>query len=69
MLCGTAAASAGLAAGDVITSIGGWPVTTPGSLTAIVDRYRPGRQARLAWVSPDGRRHTALVTLNVGPAG
>ena len=69
VLCGTAAASAGLAAGDVITSIGGWAVTTPGSLTAIVDRYRPGRQARLAWVSPDGRRHTALVTLNVGPAG
>ena len=69
VLCGTAAVSAGLAAGDVITSIGGWAVTTPGSLTAIVDRYRPGRQARLAWVSPDGRPHTALVTLTVGPAG
>ncbi len=69
VLCGTAAVSAGLAAGDVITSIGGWPVTTPGSLTAIVDRYRPGRQARLVWVSPDGRPHTALVTLTVGPAG
>ena len=69
VLCGTAAASAGLAAGDVITSVGGRAVTTPGSLTAIVDRYRPGRRARLAWVSPDGRRHTSLVTLNVGPAG
>ncbi len=69
VLCGTPAVSAGLAAGDVITSIGGLAVTTPGSLTAILDRYRPGRQARLAWVSPDGRPHTALVTLNVGPDG
>jgi len=69
VLCGTAAASAGLSAGDVITSIGGQAVTTPGSLTAIVDRYRPGRRTPLAWVSPDGRLHTALVTLNAGPAG
>ena len=69
VLCGTPAESAGLSAGDVITSIGGRAVTTPGSLTAIVDRYLPGRQAPLAWVSPDGRRHTALVTLNAGPAG
>ena len=68
VICGTAAASAGMFAGDVITSIGGQAVTTPGSLTAIVDRYRPGSQASVAWVSPDGSRHTALVTLNAGPA-
>ncbi len=69
VLCGTTAASAGLSAGDVITSIGGQAVTTPGSLTAIVDRYRPGRPASLVWVSPDGRRPTALLTLNTGPGG
>jgi S1-C subfamily serine protease len=69
VLCGTVAASAGLFAGDVITSIGGRAVTTPGSLTAIIGRYRPGSQAQLAWVSPGGSMHTALVTLNAGPAG
>jgi S1-C subfamily serine protease len=68
VICGTAAASAGIFAGDVITSIGGRAVTTPGSLTAIIGRYRPGGQASVAWVSPDGSRHTALVTLAAGPA-
>ena len=69
VLCGTPAATAGLFAGDVITSIGGKAVTSPGSLTAIVSRYRPGSKAPLAWVSPGGGRHTAVVTLDAGPAG
>jgi S1-C subfamily serine protease len=69
VLCGTAAVSAGLLAGDVITSIDGRAVTTPDSLTAIVDGYRPGSQVLLAWVSPGGGRHSALVTLTAGPAG
>jgi S1-C subfamily serine protease len=69
VLCGTAAASAGIFAGDVITSIGGRAVTSPGSLTASVSRYRPGSKTTLAWVSPGGSLHTALVTLNAGPAG
>ncbi len=69
VLCGTAAASAGIFAGDVITSIGGRAVTSPGSLTALVDRYPAGSEAPLAWVSPGGSQHTAVVTLNAGPAG
>ena len=69
VLCGTAAATAGLFAGDVITSIGERAVTSPGSLTAIVSRYRPGSKTPLAWVSPGGSLHTATVTLDVGPAG
>ena len=68
VLCGTAAASAGLFAGDVITAIGGRAVSSPGSLAAIIERYRPGSRAPLAWVSPGGAVHTALVTLNAGPA-
>ena len=68
VICGTPAVAAGIFAGDVITSLGGRAVTTPGSLTAIIDRYRPGSQASVAWVSPDGGLHTALVTLNAGPA-
>jgi S1-C subfamily serine protease len=69
VLCGTAAAAAGLFAGDVITSIGGQAVTSPGSLSALVSRYRPGSKAALAWVTPDGSLHTAVVTLTAGPAG
>jgi S1-C subfamily serine protease len=68
VLCGSAAASAGLFPGDVITAVGGRPVTSPGSLSAIIQRYRPGSQAPLAWVSPGGAVHTALVTLSAGPA-
>ena len=49
-------------------AIGGRTVTTPGSLNAILGRYGPGRQIPLAWVNPDGSRHTALVTLVAGPA-
>ncbi len=69
VLCGTAAAEAGLFAGDVITSIGGHAVTSPGSLTARLSRYHPGSQAALAWVAPGGSLHTAVVTLATGPAG
>jgi S1-C subfamily serine protease len=69
VLCGTAAATAGLFAGDVITFIEGRAVTSPGSLTAIVSRYRPGSKTSLAWVSPGGSLHTARVTLDAGPAG
>jgi S1-C subfamily serine protease len=69
VLCGTAAAEAGLFAGDVITSIGGHAVTSPGSLTARLSRYHPGSQVALAWVAPGGSLHTAVVTLATGPAG
>jgi S1-C subfamily serine protease len=68
VLCGTAAATAGIFAGDVITSVGGRAVTSPGSLTAILSRHRPGSKAALAWVSPGGSLHTAMVTLDAGPA-
>ncbi|MDQ2815020.1 MAG: S1C family serine protease [Actinomycetota bacterium] len=68
VLCGTVAATAGLFAGDVITSIDGRAVSTPSSLTGILSRYRPGRAVSLAWVSPGGSLHTALITLGTGPA-
>jgi len=69
VVCGTPAAQAGLFAGDVITSAGGYAVTSPRSLTAILGRYRPGSQVALAWVAPGGSLHTAVVTLAAGPAG
>jgi S1-C subfamily serine protease len=69
VLCGTPASVAGLSAGDVITALGGQAVTSPGQLNAMLARYRPGSQTTLAWVGADGNLHTAVITLNTGPAG
>jgi S1-C subfamily serine protease len=69
VLCGTPADQAGLFAGDVITSVGGQPVASPRSLTALVSGYHPGSRVALAWVAPGGSLHTAVVTLAAGPAG
>ena len=44
-------------------------VTSPRSLSTLISHYRPGRRTALAWVSPDGRLHTAVVGLSAGPAG
>jgi S1-C subfamily serine protease len=68
VLCGTAAQSRGLASGDVITSVDGKAVTTPGSLTAITARYHPGAKVSVGWEAPNGARHTTSITLGNGPA-
>jgi S1-C subfamily serine protease len=69
VVCGTAAAQAGLVAGDVITSFGGHAITSARSLSATLAGDRPGSKATLTWVAIGGGRYTALVTLGVGPAG
>ena len=68
VLCDTAATSAGMVAGDVITSVAGQPITTPGSLTSITARYHPGSVVTVIWVSLDGVEHTTLMKLGAGPA-
>jgi S1-C subfamily serine protease len=68
ILCGTAADSQGLAPGDVITSIDGQAVTTPGSLTGITARYHPGAVVSVGWEGVNGTAHTTSVRLGSGPA-
>ena len=68
ILCGTAADSRGLAPGDVITSVNGQAVTTPGSLTDITARYHPGAVVSVGWESVSGAKHTTSITLGTGPA-
>ncbi len=68
VLCGSAAQNRGLVAGDVITSVEGQVITTPGSLTAITARYRAGQVVSVAYQAPNGSRHTAQVLLGNGPA-
>jgi S1-C subfamily serine protease len=65
---GTPAAGAGLAYGDVITSLAGQAVTTPQSLSTIIAGYHPGASVQLQWVDAEGTSHTATVKLASGPA-
>jgi S1-C subfamily serine protease len=69
VLCGTPADQVGIFTGDVITSVAGQQVSSPGALTALLRRYHPGSVVPLAWTGPDGRLHTAVVALTAGPAG
>jgi S1-C subfamily serine protease len=68
VLCGTAAATAGLASGDVITAVNGHAVTTPGSLTAMMSGFRPGTKVTLSWQTVSGRPKTGTLTLGAAPA-
>jgi S1-C subfamily serine protease len=68
VLCGTGAAAAGLAEGDVITAADGQPVTSAKELTAIMDGHRPGALVRITWMSTSGARQVGLVRLDAAPA-
>ena len=68
VLCGTAAATAGLVSGDVITAVNGQPVTTPGSLTTMMSGFRPGTKVKLSWETISGQNKTETLTLGAAPA-
>ena len=69
VVCGTAAANAGLEAGDVITSFAGHSVSSADVLSSDLSHDHPGTKGVLTWVSLGGGSHSALVTLGTGPAG
>ena len=69
VVCGGPAVRAGLAAGDVITSLGAHAITSARSLTSILAEERPGTRTSLTWVGIDGANHAATVTLGTAPAG
>lgn len=64
----TAAAKAGLAAGDTITSLGGTTVTSSSQLSAAIAAHKPGDRVKVTWIDPAGASHAATVTLGEGPA-
>jgi S1-C subfamily serine protease len=68
VLCGTGAATAGIAAGDVITTANGHQVESPGALTAIVAGCRPGTVVPVTWVSTAGLARTSRIRLSQAPA-
>jgi len=65
---GTAAARAGLAAGDQITSVAGHTVTSSSDIQSVLGNYHPGDKISISWTDQSGQSHTATVTLSAGPA-
>jgi S1-C subfamily serine protease len=61
------AQEAGLAPGDVITSVNNQTVTTPQSLTTLLAPHHPGDKVSIGWSDSSGQSHTATVQLTSGP--
>ncbi len=61
------AAEAGLAAGDVITALGGTTVSSPEALSTALNQHKPGDKVSVTWVDQTGQKHTADIELTTGP--
>jgi putative serine protease PepD len=66
---GSPAASAGLKAGDVITSIAGHPTPTLDELTSVLAQLKPGRIVAVKVVLQTGSTTTLRVRLGTYPTG
>lgn len=66
---GSAAAKAGLRAGDVITAVDGTAITSASGLSSVLEARKPGDQVRLGYTDSAGQSHTVTATLGAGPAG
>lgn len=62
------ATSAGLAQGDVITSVDGTAVSSAADLTTVLRTRHPGDKVTIGWTDANGQNHTATATLTSGPA-
>ncbi|MFI5075470.1 MAG: S1C family serine protease [Actinomycetales bacterium] len=69
VITGSAAADAGLVAGDVITAVNGTSVTTADALHNALAGHQPGDSIKLSWTGVDGQTQSASVTLKAGPVG
>lgn len=65
---GTAAASAGLEAGDTITAVNGTAISSSDGLTATLAQLKPGASATITYTDATGASNTVTVTLGSGPA-
>ena len=68
VVSGSAAAQAGLTAGDQITSVAGHTVTSSLEIQSVLGNYHPGNKISISWTDQSGQSHTATVTLSAGPA-
>ena len=65
---GSGAAQAGLAPGEVITSVNGQAVTSPESLTDQLLGEAPGASVQIGYLDLSGQQQSVTVTLGAGPA-
>jgi S1-C subfamily serine protease len=68
VLSGGPAQAAGLAAGDVVTAVGGTSIGSADDLTTALATCSPGQRVPVTWTGTDGAGHSATVTLASGPA-
>ena len=64
---GSAAASAGITPGSIITAIAGTSVDSNSVLRAAILTHLPGDSVSVSWTDSSGGTHTATVTLGSGP--
>jgi S1-C subfamily serine protease len=65
---GSPADSAGLSAGDTITSASGQAVDSPETLSSVIQAHQPGDKVSLQWTDGSGTSRSATVKLATGPA-
>ncbi len=64
---GGPAATAGLSAQDIITTMAGRTVSSPTTITEIVTSETPGERVQIGWTDPSGQSHHGSVVLGSGP--
>jgi S1-C subfamily serine protease len=67
VVSGSPADKAGLADGDVITSVNGSSVTSASDLSTALEGDHPGDSVQLQWTDGSGQTQSASVTLTSGP--
>jgi S1-C subfamily serine protease len=64
---GGAASTAGIGAGDEITSLGGQSVTSATDIRNTLVTHHPGDKVKVTWMDSSGQQHSVTVTLGSGP--
>jgi S1-C subfamily serine protease len=57
----------GLANGDTIVSLNGQTVTSPSTLTNLLEPFHPGDKVTIGWTDSSGQSHSTTVQLTSGP--
>jgi len=65
---GTAAANAGLQAGDTITAVNGNAISSSSDLTTALSQFKPGQKVQITYTDGNGSSSNVTVTLGSGPA-